>query len=195
MLPLGNLNGELSGQSLKGWKDYAVPCFPYRLLREQESLSDTLPASHQKEMSMKCWWEQSSSYGEMTDGALWPLPGREWSWVLHKGELHSTAWQKGEGKLLLHWFILPPLHHKCSRGSWYPLPLRPGSAGAGCLLPGEGIPVSVVSQLLHNLTVNFIPQDLLLDSWHKYLVSDFHGRVCLFWGVVSHEFHDGWMCC
>lgn len=42
------------------------------------------------------------------------------------------------------------------------------------------IPVSVLSQLLHNLTVNLIPQDLLLDSWHKYLVSDFNRGVGLF---------------
>lgn len=107
MLLLGNLSGELPGQSVKGCKEYAVPCFPYRLLREQESLSDTLPASQHREVSTECWWQQSSSSREMMDGALWPLPAREWSWALHKGK-HCLA-KRGREAVTPTFVILPPV--------------------------------------------------------------------------------------
>lgn len=127
MLLLGNLSGELSGQSVKGCKVYAVPCFPYRLLREQESLSDTLPASQHKEVSTECWWEQSSSWGEMMDGALWPLPARQWSWALHKGK-HCLA-KRGRDSVTPT-FVYPSSCPHCSKDSWCPLHLGSGSAGA-----------------------------------------------------------------
>lgn len=93
-----------------------------------------------KDMSIECWWEQSCSSGEIIGGVLWPLPARGWSWALHKGEPHSTAWQNGKGSCYSNIclsFPPPPLHHKCRRDSWCPLHLRPGSAGAECLHPGK----------------------------------------------------------
>lgn len=134
MLPLGNLNGELSGQLLKGCKDYVV--FPLLTASGGGEPQWHLACLTPKVMGTECWWEQGSSSGEMIDGALWPLPAWE-----HSKKVSPTAQPGKRGKKLLfqHLFIPPPVPTASQMQQEFLMPPAPeaGCAGAGSLQPGN----------------------------------------------------------
>lgn len=54
----------------------------------------------------------------------------------------------------------------------------------------KGLHAVVASHLSHNLAVDLILQDFMLDGWAKDLVSQLYRLASLFDGVVAHVLQD-----